>query len=84
MYFDGHDREDVIEDRKSYCDLMDKLGPRFLRNGRSTLISSERNFSLTNVLHNFKVVVSTGMIFSKLENELKSLYYSNVQIKAGM
>ncbi len=42
VYFDGHNREDVIEDRKSYCDLMDKLGPRLLRNGKSTPISSER------------------------------------------
>ena len=27
IYFDGHDREDVVEDRKKYCQLMEDLKP---------------------------------------------------------
>ena len=42
MYFDGHDRQDVVEHRDKYCILMEELGPRMMTFNRSEILSTER------------------------------------------
>ena len=41
-YFDGNNREDVVEARKNYCTLMEELDPRLITFDRSTPLSNER------------------------------------------
>ena len=42
MYFDGHDRGDVVAARKEYCTLMDELDSQLLMFNRSTPLSNKR------------------------------------------
>ncbi len=42
VYFDGHDRKDVVEDFIAKWWMMDELGPRCITNSRRTPVSSER------------------------------------------
>ena len=41
MYFDGHDREDVIEDRKAYCALLSDYEPKLITSNCPTPRSTD-------------------------------------------
>ena len=41
VYFDGHDRQDVVEYRDKYSKLMEKLGPRMITYNRSEIQSAQ-------------------------------------------